>query len=272
MVRLIDTLTVERVDAAMFRRRGNPGTEMARTFGGELAAQAVAAAVQCVPDGFALHSIHNYFVRRGNPEADIEFDVVTVRDSRSFALRRVVGRQEGLETIALDASFHTGARGVEHTLPCPPAPRPERLADYQPGDPGYEWFAAIDFDPCWSVRRVPDTFLGADQPRQQMWIRYGAPMPEDPTLHVCALTYAADITMLGAAMALYWGTPVQTVALDFGIRFLRPCRVDEWLLFDQVSPSAADGRAFVEGKVYDRGGRLVASVSQERMLRLADAA
>ncbi|AFT99106.1 acyl-CoA thioesterase [Nocardia brasiliensis] len=261
MVELLDAMAVEEIDPNFFRGKRQHRTALMRTFGGEVAARALAAGSSGMPAEFMVHSIHGYFVRPTTPEVPIDYLVDTVKHGRSFAVRRIRAVQHGKETFLMVASYHVGDRGVRHADPCPDAPAPEALARIGADDAGNEWAG-------WDIRRVPDGPTHAA--RQQVWLRYTGELPACKVTHSCALTYASDMTLLGAAVAPYPGIAIQTAALDYSIWFLRPCRVDDWLLYDEISPSAEGGRAFTQGRIFSRDGQLVAMVAQERMLRLAE--
>ncbi|MFG1793944.1 acyl-CoA thioesterase [Nocardia sp. NPDC049149] len=261
MVELLDALAVEQIDTNFFRGKLPHRTVLVRAFGGEVAARALAAGSSGMSDGFAVHSIHGYFVRPMVSELPIDYLVDTVKAGRSFVVRRIRALQHGRETFLMVASFHAGDRGVRHADPCPDAPNPEELARIGANDPGYEWDR-------WDIRQVPGEPNGSA--RQQVWLRYTEPLPDCSVVHSCALTYASDMTLLGAAVAPHPGIAIQTAALDYSIWFMRPFRVDDWLLYDEISPSAEGGRAFTQGRIFSRSGELVAMVAQERMLRLAD--
>lgn len=263
MVELLDAMAVEQIDTNFFRGKLQHRTALVRTFGGEVAARALAAGSSGMHAGFSVHSIHGYFVRPTTPEIPIDYLVDTVKLGRSFAVRRIRAMQHGRETFLMVASFHVGGHGVRHADPCPEAPEPDDLVPIGMGDTGNEWDG-------WDIRRVPDGAICAA--RQQVWLRYTGELPDCPVTHSCALTYASDMTLLGAAVAAHPGIAIQTAALDYSIWFMRPFRVDDWLLYDEISPSAAGGRAFTQGRIFSRSGDLVAMVAQERMLRLAEPA
>jgi acyl-CoA thioesterase-2 len=50
--------------------------------------------------------------------------------------------------------------------------------------------------------------------------------------------------------------------------FHRDFRVDDWLLYSMDSPSASGARGFSRGSIFDRSGRLVASIAQEGLMRV----
>ena len=92
-------------------------------------------------------------------------------------------------------------------------------------------------------------------------------LPDDPLFHVCTLAYMSDMTLLGSSKVTHPDELTQNASLDHAMWFLRPFRTDDWLLYDQSSPSAGFGRALTGGKIFDRGGRLVAAVVQEGLIR-----
>jgi acyl-CoA thioesterase-2 len=102
-----------------------------------------------------------------------------------------------------------------------------------------------------------------------VWFRRRDPLPDDPVLHICALAYMSDLTLLGTAWSVHPGERehLQVASLDHALWFLRPFRADEWLLYDQSSPSAHGGRALTQGKIFKRNGEMVAAVMQEGLTR-----
>jgi acyl-CoA thioesterase-2 len=270
MATIHEVLEIEQVEDDIFRGSA-PDTTLQRTFGGQVAAQALVAAVRTVGAGLTVHSLHGYFIRPGQPHLAPVFLVDRVRDGRSFATRRVTAVQHGKAIFSMSASFHVLDDGPEHQDELPPVPGPEQIADGadSTGDaaPWYllEW-------PDWDIRQVPPDDVrrvpGAAA-QQQVWIRYRHPLPDDPVFHVCTLAYMSDMTLLGVAKVPHPEAPTQGASLDHALWFLRPFRADEWLLYDQTSPSAGFGRALTQGRIFDRDGHLVAAVVQEGLLRTA---
>jgi acyl-CoA thioesterase-2 len=262
---ILDVLTVERLDADLYRGHPVP-TRLPRTFGGQVAGQAMMAAVATVDPAQPVHSLHGYFLRPGKPLQPTLLLVDRVRTGRSFATRRVSAVQDGETIFSMAASFHTGDPGPEHQEAAPPVPRPDQLPPPAAPDPefGAEW-------PHWEAVQVPqpEAERTAGRARQLLWVRYRHRLPDDPALHVGALTYLSDMRLLGTAAVLHRNVPVQWASLDHALWFLRPFRADEWLLYDQVSPSAGNGRTFNQGRITDLRGRLVATVVQEGLMRAA---
>ncbi|MCK7636923.1 acyl-CoA thioesterase [Corynebacterium pygosceleis] len=269
MTRINRVLDLEQIDRDIFRGPVIEST-LLRTFGGQVAAQALVAASRTVDGDFSVHSLHGYFVAGGRSDEPTIFLVDRVRDGRSFRSRQVRAIQDGETLFIMSASFHrSGDLGVEHADRMPEVPGPENIVMDVSGM--RESFRALleewsDFD-----IRVVDP---ADYPanphaasQQVVWLRSRAPLPEDETAHVCTLAYMSDMTLLQSALVPHPGVEVQEASLDHAMWFLRPFRADEWLLYDQVSPSASAGRALTHGRIFDRSGNLVAVVTQEGLTR-----
>jgi acyl-CoA thioesterase-2 len=133
-------------------------------------------------------------------------------------------------------------------------------------DAGFKQFAE------WEIRIVPQEKLErlpGKASQQKVWFRHRDPLPDDFVLHICALAYMSDLTLLGSAQVhhLEERKHLQIASLDHAMWFMRPFRADEWLLYDQSSPSACGGRALTQGKIYTQSGEMVAAVMQEGLTR-----
>lgn len=268
MATIHEVLEIEQIEDDIFRG-STPDTNLQRTFGGQVAAQALVAAVRTVADGYHVHSLHGYFIRPGKPEIPTVYLVDRVRDGRSFATRRVTGVQGGKAIFSMSASFHVEDAGPEHQDSKPDVPDPDVLPDAT-GLPGpiAAWHAREW--PDWDLRQVPAGSVGRRPgvaAQQQVWIRYRHRLPADPVFHVCVLAYLSDMTLLGSARVPHPDAHTQGASLDHALWFLQPFRADDWLLYDQTSPAAGFGRALTQGRIFDREGRLVAAVVQEGLLR-----
>jgi acyl-CoA thioesterase-2 len=276
LVRLLD---LERIEENLFRGV-TPKSRLQRVFGGQVAGQALVAAGRTVDPERHVHSLHSYFIRPGDPQVPIVYTVDRVRDGRSFSVRRVVAMQHGAAIFSLSASFQLRQDGVDHQSPMPDVPRPESLppldAQWADMPPKAAWFfrslpRPIDLryvdDPPWRQR--------AKGPRDgvsRVWLRADAPLPDDPLLHVCVLTYASDMTLLDSVLARHGIAPglddLSMASLDHAMWFLRPFRADEWLLYVSTSPSASGGRGLASGRFFAADGRHVVSVVQEGLIRV----
>jgi acyl-CoA thioesterase-2 len=276
---LLDLLDLEPLDVNLYRGF-SPPEERIRVFGGQVAAQALVAAGRTVADGTGaerpVHSLHAYFLRPGNPKIPIVYQVDRIRDGRSFTTRRVAAIQRGEAIFHLSASFHVPEEGVTHQEQVPDVPDPETLPTWtevmaQHADAVGDWYLRprpIDVRHIGQpVRTVPDSPVRP--PIHRMWFRADGRVPGDPLLHACLVAYASDLTLLDTIMAphgLIWTQGTQA-SLDHAMWFHRPFKADEWLLYDQRSPTAAGARGLATGSIFTREGALVVSVVQEGLLR-----
>ena len=281
---LLALLDLERIEQDIFRGVSRSAV-VPRVFGGQVAAQALVAAGRTVPEERLAHSLHAYFLRPGDPGAPIVYEVDRIRDGRSFTTRRVVAIQHGQPIFHLSASFQVHEEGLEHQEPMPDAPDPETLPSAEELLPAHadkfpdrrvvdrllEARAAID------LRYVEDPpFLTAGtarEPRSQVWFRARGKLADDPMLHICLATYVSDMTLLDSVLLAHgrggWAVgDVVGASLDHAMWFHRPLRADEWLLYDQQSPSASGGRGLGTARIYTRDGRLAVSVIQEGLVRV----
>jgi acyl-CoA thioesterase-2 len=271
-------LDLETIEVNIFRGV-SPKEDRQRVFGGQVAGQALVAAGRTVTSG-TVHSLHAYFLRPGDPSVPILYDVDRIRDGRSFTTRRVVAIQHGRAIFNLSASFHVHEEGVDHQAAMPDVPGPEEVPTMAERMERYrdELGAWLD-----RPRPIDTRFVGMGPfdrrenprplpPSQQVWFRADGRLPEDPLLHACVVAYASDLTLLDTTTLPHgitgWDQPgVMMASLDHAMWFHRPFRADEWLLYDQESPSAAGARGFARGLIYSRDGRLVVSVVQEGLVR-----
>ncbi len=275
---LVELLDLEQIELNIFRGR-SPEEELQRTFGGQVAGQALVAAGRTVDGDRPVHSLHAYFLRPGVPGVPIVYQVDRIRDGRSFTTRRVLGIQQGRSIFALTADFHSPEEGgIEHQSAMPDVPAPESLptALEEVGSKLGELPPFISRRQPFDIRYVDrlrwtKEELAGVEPRSGVWLRTNGALPDEPLIHVCALTYASDMTLLDAVRAPVeplWGKRhFDMASLDHAMWFHRPFRADEWLLYQQESPVAHGSRGLARGEIYDRSGQLVVSVVQEGLFR-----
>ncbi|WP_053383741.1 acyl-CoA thioesterase [Leucobacter celer] len=259
-------------------------TPHGRSFGGQVLGQAIAAAGTTVPEDRIIHSMHGYFLRPGDSEDRMTFEVDRLHDGRSFSTRRVQAYQSGQVLMSMISSYQEPDAGLEHQEPADlgSVPDPESLPSVwetyghlasSGGGGRASWVLNRPFD----FRYVEsDIILNVPERsnRQRVWLRSRDTFDATPLLHAAALAFASDYLLLEPVMRRHgvpWATPgMRGASLDHAMWFHRPFRVDEWLLYELESPTAQGGRGLTHGRFYDRTGALVASVSQETTIRLPE--
>ncbi len=276
---LIRLLDLERLEVDLFRGEsrdiGSP-----QVFGGQVLGQALTAAAATV-QGRIVHSLHAYFLRRGDFNAPIVYQVDRSLDGHSFSNRRVVAIQHGASIFNMAASFQIVEEGFEHQIEMPAVPPPESLADASQPPPqllerlpqGVRRF--LERPRPFEFRLVqPMDFVTPRRapPTRQVWFRAVDKLPDDEALHRRLMSYLSDYFLLDTAtlphgLPSYSGSLVMA-SIDHAMWFHRPLRVDDWLLYAVESPSASGARGFARAGVYTRDGRLVASTAQEGLVRM----
>jgi len=278
---LLNLLTLESIEQGLYRGNSQD-LGFGRVFGGQVIGQALAAAKQTVSAEFNINSFHSYFLRMGDVNKPIVYDVETIRDGRSISTRRVKAIQFGKPIFYLTASFHVIEEGFEHQCDMPQVPAPESLKSESEIAREFAQFIPeqvrqhFTTDGPIEIRTVEDvnpmTPTKLD-PKRHIWMRANGTLPDDIRVHKYLLGYASDfsfLTVAGQPHAISFMTPkLQMATIDHSMWFHRDFRFDDWLLYEVDSPSASGGRGFVTGKFYDRQGRLVASVAQEGVMRWA---
>ncbi len=275
---LLTILDLEQLELNLFRGT-SPPTHMKRVFGGQVIGQALIAATRTV-EGVLPHSLHAYFLLGGDPDVPIVYDVDRIRDGKSFTTRRVVAIQHGRAIFSMSVSFHNDEPGLDFQVAMPNVPHPDALPSEAeirqkilPQLPDavrryYERERPIELRPVDFGR-----YAGKPQPdnRFNIWMRTTAALPDDPSVHRCALAYASDMTILDTALLPHrrsiFDRDIMGASLDHALWFHRPFRADQWLLYSQDSPNSHGSRGFGRGLIYAADGTLVASVAQEGLMR-----
>jgi acyl-CoA thioesterase-2 len=276
---LIALLDLEPLEVNLFRGV-SPKEDRQRVFGGQVAGQALVAAGRTVEPGRPVNSLHAYFLRPGDPTVPIVYEVDRIRDGKSFTTRRVVAIQHGRAIFSMSVSFHNDEPGLDFQVTMPDVPHPDALPSEAeikqkilPQLPEavrryYERERPIELRPVDFGR-----YAGNPQPdnRFNIWMRTTAVLPDDPSIHRCALAYASDMTILDTALLPHrrsiFDRAIMGASLDHAVWFHRPFRADQWLLYSQDSPNSHGSRGFGRGLIYAADGTLVASVAQEGLMR-----
>ncbi len=276
---LVNVLDLEPLEVNLFRgeSRDLGGKSV---FGGQVLGQALMAAYGTV-EAQIIHSIHAYFLRPGDMQANIVYEVERLRDGRSFVARRVHAIQHGRPIFSMIASFQEPEDGLEHQSPMPDVPGPDELQSQTelreqllPDCPeklrsGFMRELAIEFKPVNPFNPFRPEPM---PPHQDIWFRAAGRLPDNKQLHHSVLAYASDFNFLGTALrphGVSWFNENMVVAsLDHALWLHRPFRADEWLLYHMDSPSSSGARGLTRGEIFNQEGVLVASVAQENLMRM----
>ena len=253
-------------------------------YGGQVLAQAINAATTTVSEDRILHSLHSYFLRAGNINNPIEYKVDVLRDGRSFSTRRVSALQDDKVIFILAASFQVIEDGLEHQIEANNIIPPDAL---KPFSSFFKKFAErLNFKPKGlfseespiefrMVENIDPLNPGNREPYRHVWFKTNGKLPDDLGLHQQLLAYASDFNLLISALLphdiSFFTTPMKMASLDHAMWFHREFRMDEWLLYAIESPSASNARGFTQARIFNQQKSLVASVTQEGLIRIIKA-
>lgn len=276
---LVNLLTLEPIEENLFRG-SSQDLGFRQLFGGQVLGQSLSAMSQTVEDARHVHSLHGYFLRPGDASLPVVYQVDRVRDGGSFSTRRVTAIQKGQPIFTSSASFQYDENGFEHQNPMPDVVGPENLpselemirqrADLIPESMREKLLCAkpIEFRPV--VGGDPFNPQVSD-PIKYVWFRADGTLPDNLALHKYLLAYASDFGLLTTSLLPHgkgvWQRDMQVASLDHALWFHGELRMDDWLLYAMDSPWAGNSRGFSRGSVYNRAGKLVASVTQEGLIR-----
>lgn len=283
---LCQYLQPEQIDRLLFRAESPPGVSLPRVYGGQVLAQCLNAAIRTVDQGRLMHSMHAYFLRPGDLNLPIILEVDPIRDGGSFTTRRVVAKQDGKAIFNTSISFKTPEQGLRHQMDLPiDAGDPDNLT------PDQEIYAQIMKERGLSKRPggEPDTFRAFEtrtpgtlpmlvkdtaEPVQGMWFKTRDPVDEPFAMHQVLLAYASDFRLMSTGMlphgVKFESSRLQAASLDHALWIHDEFRVDEWIYYYMESPVSGGGRDLNHGRFYTRDGRLVASATQEGLIRWRD--
>ncbi|MDG1702860.1 MAG: acyl-CoA thioesterase II [Pseudomonadales bacterium] len=278
--KIIETLDLEEIELNHYLAT-SPNEGWQRVYGGQVIGQALVAASRTVSTDRSAHSLHGYFLRAGDTDIPILYKVDRIRDGKSFTTRRVVAVQRGQAIFTMSISFQVDEGGLNHQFDMPDVPVPDDLQtedeirqvqsknwpkEFQDSFSGSSAIQVKPIEPMDLLNPKPA------EPVQRCWMRCGDKLPDDPRIHQCVLAYLSDWSLLDTATrphaVSFMQDNVQVASLDHAMWFHRPFRADEWLLYDQDSPSASGARGFNRGLIYNQSGELVASTTQEGLVRI----
>ena len=278
--KIIETLDLEEIELNHYLAT-SPNEGWQRVYGGQVIGQALVAASRTVSTDRSAHSLHGYFLRAGDTDIPILYKVDRIRDGKSFTTRRVVAVQLGQAIFTMSISFQVDEGGLNHQFDMPDVPGPDDLQtedeirqvqsknwpkEFQDSFSGSSAIQVKPIEPIDLLNPKPA------EPVQRCWMRCGDKLPDDPRIHQCVLAYLSDWSLLDTATrphaVSFMQDNVQVASLDHAMWFHRPFRADEWLLYDQDSPSASGARGFNRGLIYNQSGELVASTTQEGLVRI----
>ena len=278
---LLELLRLEKLEETLFRGQSQD-LGWGAVFGGQVLGQALSAMTQTVPERRRVHSLHGYFLRQGDARLPIIYDVDCIRDGKSFTTRRVVAIQKGRAIFNMAASFQIEETGLEHTVAAmPEVPGPEGLvselervrarAALIPARAREKFTAEKPLE----IRIVdPRDPINPETrpPVRRAWFRAIDALPDDLRVHQYLLAYASDFSFLTTALNPHrvgtFDPRLQLASLDHAMWLHRPFRLVEWLLYAVESPTATGARGLVRGQWFTRDGQLVASTTQEGLIRL----
>ena len=275
---LIGLIELEQIEENIFRGESYL-TPWGRVYGGQVLAQSLHAAIQTTDSERVPHSMHGYFILPGDPKQPIVYMVERLRDGGSFTTRRVTAIQKGQAIFNMAASFQEPQEGLEHQISMPDVPDPETLATdielaevYKKTMPLlYQTFQIprpMEFRP---VEKLDLLNPVKEEPFRHIWIKAIGEVPTEANMHHEMLAYASDYRLLTTAILPHQDEvsyfDLQIASLDHAMWFHRDFKIDEWLLLALDSPSASNTRGFTRGNIFNREGKLVASMTQEGLIR-----
>lgn len=276
---LLKLLKLEKVEENIFRGQSQD-LGFGSVFGGQVLGQALSAASQATPASRSAHSLHGYFLRPGDATRPIVYNVDCIRDGGSFTTRRVVAIQKGLAIFSMAASFQIDEPGFEHQDKMPDVPGPEgleselsmamRIKDKIPAVVRDKILCRkpIEIRP---VNPIDPFTPERKKPLKYIWFKAAGTLPDETATHKYLLAYASDFGLVGTALYphghSFWEPEMQVASLDHAMWFHRNFRMDDWLLYAMDSPNACRARGLNRGQIYTRTGLLVASVTQEGLIR-----
>lgn len=276
---LLSLLKLETIEQSIYRGQSQD-LGFKALFGGQVMGQALSAAQETVDSTRHVHSLHSYFLRPGDAQKPVVYEVENIRDGKSFNTRRVKAIQNGKVIFYLTASFQLTETGFDHQPKMPEVEGPENLKSFEdfvfdhqehiPENIRGKFLAEkpIELRPVEQYNWLAPEAMPA---KCHMWIKTNGAMPDDLRIHTYMLAYTSDFHFLPTALfahgITHWQPNFQIATIDHAMWFHRPFRMDEWLLYVMDSPTAIGGRGLVKGQIFNQAGDLVASTMQEGVIR-----
>ena len=276
---LLALLALEPLDTGLFRGH-SIDLGFGAVFGGQVMGQALSAAKYTLDENRPIHSFHSYFLRPGDVNKPIIYDVENLRDGKTTSTRRIKALQHGKPIFYMTASFQQSNSGFEHQAPMPDVAGPNgllseeqrirALADYLPASVKPQLLAEQPID-MRQVNYVDPLQPVPAEPLRYIWLKAKGTLPDDPRIHKYLLAYAADFNFLPTSLMphgrSFWERELQVATIDHSMWFHQDFRFDEWILYVVESPRAVGGRGLVQGRFYTQQGDLVATAMQEGLIR-----
>ncbi len=276
---LLDILKLEKIEENFFRGKSQD-IGFGNLYGGQVLGQALSAASYTVDDSRSAHSLHAYFIKPGDANLPIIYEVDPVRDGKSFTTRRVKAIQKGSAILTLEASFQLSEEGFDHQTEMPAVPGPDGIMSESERLESIKHLIPVNIREK-LIRERPIEFRHVNpvnpfapekmEPLRYIWFKTIHKMPDDLSIHKYLLAYASDYGLVGTALYphghTFWEPELQVASLDHAMWFHRDFRMDDWLLYVMDSPSACSARGLNRGTIFSKGGTLVASTIQEGLIR-----
>lgn len=249
-------------------------------YGGHVLAQALRAARLSVDKEKSIHSLHGYFLHPGSHSEPVIYKVEPIKQGRSFDVMRVMATQRDRTIFIMSASFHVAEKGIEHQTPMPNVVSPDQL---KPFSRIFSEFAEKFGIQARGILSSEGPFIfhpleyydpfnpGIRAPRQHLWFKPNGTLPEGSLLHHELLAYISDFNLLITSLLphnlSFFTTPLKIASLDHAMWFHDDVQINDWMLYEVESPRASGGRAFCTGRLFSSAGKLIASVTQEGLVR-----
>jgi acyl-CoA thioesterase-2 len=270
---LIEDIDLEKIEINIFRGKTVDSARQ-QVYGGQVLAQSMNAASRTVASPLILHSLHAYFLREGNEDIPIVYEIDRIRDGKTFTTRRVVAIQHGRAIFNISLSYQIAElASISHDSMMPDVEGPEKLMS---DELIYEALQGNGLQKSWPIeyRQVDPVDHNKPEvksPISHVWFKTNGDLIDDYALHQELLAYASDHLFLHTSLRPHakdgWSDDIKMATLDHSIWFHQPFRIDDWLLYEMESSVAYGGRAFCRGRVFSRDGRLIASTTQEGVVR-----